>query len=416
MRLTRPKEEREERKKGRKGERENRRTAELFLSTPGAMNDIYILSDNIITSLGFTTRENMQHMIAGETGIRHWEDTSLSPVPFWASRVDDTLLQKNFSAHGDPKDFSRFEQMVVCSVKEALSHTMLDISDRKTLFILSTTKGNIDLLSRQDNGTSSVNPVYLWQTASKLQHFFNLANTPMIISNACISGLMAVIVGARLIRTGKFENIIVTGADLVSEFVLSGFNSFLSLSNGPCKPFDKNRQGLTLGEGAGTVILASGPPDASRRHRIRVGYGFSSNDANHISGPSRTGEGLYLAIRKTLEKNKIHVDYISAHGTATPFNDEMESVAITRACLQDVPVNSYKGYWGHTLGAAGVIESIAGAHSLISNQLIGTLGYSEPGTTHPLAIIDTGRKAKLNSCLKIASGFGGCNAALLMYK
>ncbi len=164
-----------------------------------------------------------------------------------------------------PDDFSRFEQMVICSVKDALSHTPLDISDEKTLFILSTTKGNIDLLNKTDQVQRSGNPVYLWQTASKLQHFLNLANTPLIISNACISGLMAVIVGARLIRAGKYEKVIVTGADLVSEFVLSGFNSFLSLSNGPCKPFDKNRQGLSLGEGAGTVILTS-DLHASRSH------------------------------------------------------------------------------------------------------------------------------------------------------
>jgi 3-oxoacyl-[acyl-carrier-protein] synthase-1 len=379
------------------------------------MRDVFIISDNIISSLGFTTAENMQQILAGKTGIRQWEDQSLSPGPFWASRVDDIRLRKGFSAYADPQNFSRFEQMVVCSVMDALCHTSMDISDKKTLFILSTTKGNIDLLSKTDNDLKAGNPVYLWQTALKLQHFLNLANTPMIISNACISGLMAIIVGSRLIRTGKYEKVIVTGADLVSEFVLSGFNSFLSLSNGPCKPFDKNRQGLSLGEGAGTVILTS-DLHAVQAHNIRVGYGFSSNDANHISGPSRTGEGLFLAIRKTLEKNKIHVDYISAHGTATPFNDEMESVAITRACLQDIPVNSYKGYWGHTLGAAGVIETIAGAHSLVSNQLIRTMGFSEPGTTHPLAIIDTNRKAALNSCLKIASGFGGCNAALLMYK
>lgn len=380
------------------------------------MKDVYIISDNIISSLGFTTKENMQHMLSGKTGIRQWEDQSLSPVPFWASRVDDIRLRKNFSAYADPGDYSRFEKMVVCSIKDALSHASLDVSDEKTLFILSTTKGNIDLLNRTDNDSKAENPVYLWQTASKLQHFLNLVNTPLVISNACISGLMAIIVGASLIRAGKYEKVIVTGADLVSEFVLSGFNSFLSLSNGPCKPFDKNRQGLSLGEGAGTVILTSDLHTKDTKHQIRVGYGFSSNDANHISGPSRTGEGLYLAIRKTLEKNKFHVDYISAHGTATPFNDEMESVAITRACLQDIPVNSFKGYWGHTLGAAGVIESIAGAHSLIINQLIRTMGYSEPGTTHPLAIIDTNKEAMLNSCLKIASGFGGCNAALLLYK
>lgn len=354
-------------------------------------------------------------MLAGETGIRQWDEQSLSPAPFWASRVDDSLLNGNFSAYADPDEYSRFEQMVICSVKDALSHTSLDVSDKKTLFILSTTKGNIDLLNKTDNSDAG-SPVYLWQTASKLQQFLTLANTPLIISNACISGLMALIVGARLIRSGKYDKVIVTGADVVSEFVVSGFNSFLSLSNGPCKPFDKNRQGLSLGEGAGTIILASDPHLTDIPHPIRVGYGFSSNDANHISGPSRTGEGLYLAIRKTLEKNRSHVDYISAHGTATPFNDEMESVALTRAGLQDIPVNSLKGYWGHTLGAAGVIESIAGVHSLTGNQLIRTMGFSEPGTTHPLEVIDSNRKASLSSCLKIASGFGGCNAALLMYK
>jgi 3-oxoacyl-[acyl-carrier-protein] synthase I len=380
------------------------------------MNDVYIAADNIITSLGFSTSENLQQMLTGETGIRHWDDLSLSPLPFWASRVDDNRLLKSFSAYANPEDFSRFEQMVISSVKDALSHTSLDVTDEKTLFILSTTKGNIDLLNKTGNDSKAGSSVYLWQTAAKFQHLLELANTPMIISNACILGLMAIIAVARMIRAGKYEKIIVTGADLVSEFVLSGFNSFLSLSNGPCRPFDKSRQGLSLGEGAGTVILTSDHHVKDSKHLIRVGYGFSSNDANHISGPSRTGEGLYLAIRKTLEKNKHHVDYISAHGTATPFNDEMESVAITRACLQDIPVNSFKGYWGHTLGAAGVIESIAGAHSLISNQLFRTLGFSEPGTTHPVAVIDTNRKAALNSCLKIASGFGGCNAAVLMYK
>ncbi len=380
------------------------------------MNDVYIVSDNIITSLGFSTGVNFQHMLAGESGIRQWNDLSLAPATFWASRVDDGRLKDNFASYADPADYSRFEQMVICSAKEALSHTALDFSDDKTLFILSTTKGNIDLLNKKVTGGKSENSVYLWHTASKIRQFLGLFNMPLVVSNACISGLMAIIVGARFIRSGRYEKVIVTGADLVTEFVLSGFNSFLSLSNGPCKPFDKNRQGLSLGEGAGTIILTSADHASNTPGQIRIGYGFSSNDANHISGPSRTGEGLYLAIRKTLDKNKSNVDYISAHGTATPFNDEMESVAITRANLQDIPVNSFKGYWGHTLGAAGVIESIAGVHSLISNRLVSTMGFSEAGTTHPLAVIDTNRDVNLNSCLKIASGFGGCNAAVLFYK
>jgi 3-oxoacyl-[acyl-carrier-protein] synthase-1 len=193
---------------------------------------------------------------------------------------------------------------------------------------------------------------------------------------------------------------------------LSGFNSFLSLDAGPCKPFDRNRQGLSLGEAAGTVVLTSKPGPG----RIRIGQGFSTNDANHISGPSRNGDGLFLAISRTLAAEAIHVDYISAHGTATPYNDEMESIALTRAALQDVPVNSFKGYWGHTLGAAGIIETIAGAASLSRNILIATKGFSEPGTTHPVAVIAKNRHEELHTCLKMASGFGGCNAALILSK
>ena len=181
-----------------------------------------------------------------------------------------------------------------------------------------------------------------------------------MVSNACTSGVLAIITGARLIRAGLFDNVVINGTDILSEFVLSGFNSFKSLSTGPCRPFDKTRDGLSLGEGSGTIILTANPYLSNNSVHIVAGEGFSTNDANHISGPSRTGEGLFLAINRLMKKTNVSIDYISAHGTATPFNDEMESIAITRAGLQSVPVNGFKGYWGHTLGAAGIIESIMG--------------------------------------------------------
>jgi 3-oxoacyl-[acyl-carrier-protein] synthase-1 len=354
-------------------------------------------------------------MKAGETGIRYWEDGRISPAAFWASRVNDADLQERFAANADPALFTRFEQLLICSITEALKDMTVDLENERTLLILSSTKGNIDLLQSTAGKTFERDRIYLWYTAGLLQRFFNLANKPVVVSNACISGLLAIIVGSRMVRDGQFDHIIVTGADLVTEFVLSGFNSFLSLCEGPCRPFDKNRQGLSLGEGAGTIILTSKPEGSGFTGSIKVGYGFSSNDANHISGPSRTGEGLYMAIRKTLEKNRMKVDYISAHGTATLYNDDMESIAITRAGLQQIPVNSFKGYWGHTLGAAGVIECIAGACSVKNSLLLNTLGCSEPGTTNPIAVIQHTVESELQTCLKIASGFGGCNAALLMY-
>jgi 3-oxoacyl-[acyl-carrier-protein] synthase-1 len=384
-----------------------------------------VASDNIISSLGFTTGENVESIRKGSTGILLHEIDRYSPQPFWASMLNSRELSDRFSEFDRPESYTRFEQMVICSVKDALRSTPLDLADPGTLFILSTTKGNIDLLDHKTGSRFDDNRIYLWNTASLLQQFFRLHHRPMVVSNACISGVLAILVGARLIRSGQYDHIIACGADLVSEFVLSGFNSFLSLCEGPCKPFDRDRQGLSLGEGAGTLILTADPNLAGSHPLIRVGPGFSSNDANHISGPSRTGEGLYIAISRTLgmkegrrksEEGGCGIDYISAHGTATPYNDEMESVALTRAGLQNVPVNSYKGYWGHTLGAAGLVESVAGVSCMRHNMHYNTLGFNNPGVTHPIAVIRETQPANTDTFLKIASGFGGCNAALLFYK
>jgi 3-oxoacyl-[acyl-carrier-protein] synthase-1 len=150
------------------------------------------------------------------------------------------------------------------------------------------------------------------------------------------------------------------------------------------------------------------------RNAIEIINGSGSNDANHISGPSRTGEGLFIAIKNTFEGEKI--DFISAHGTATPYNDDMESIALYRAGINQVPVNSYKGFIGHTLGAAGIIESIYCFESMNNNLLIKTAGYENPGTVEKLNVIRENATAKLIYVLKTASGFGGSNAAVLFRK
>jgi 3-oxoacyl-[acyl-carrier-protein] synthase-1 len=379
------------------------------------MRKVYAASDNIISSLGFTTRENADFLTAGETGIKLHEDDSKSPSSYWASQVNDRVMVQQFSEFADPKKFTRFEQLAISSIRDAVSRCHMNITGPRTLCILSTTKGSVDMFDARTKYAVEPDRAYLWKTASILQQFFNLANTPLVVSNACISGVVAIIIGARLIRSGRFDHIIVCGADLVTEFVLSGFNSFLSLCAGPCKPFDKDRQGLSLGEAAGTLVLTS-DRDLSASPEICIGKGYSSNDANHISGPSRTGEGLYIAIRKALSSVEGKIDYISAHGTATPYNDEMESVAINRAQLGDVPVNSLKGFWGHTLGAAGVIETIAGIYSLRNDFLFKTLGFSESGVSQSIAVIRENRQTPVHTFLKIASGFGGCNASLVITK
>jgi 3-oxoacyl-[acyl-carrier-protein] synthase-1 len=219
-----------------------------------------------------------------------------------------------------------------------------------------------------------------------------------------------------MIQSGQYDTAVVAGADVISKFIFSGFQSFQAISTSACKPFDANRNGINLGEGAATIILSSNKKNADS---IKITGGAMSNDANHISGPSRTGEELYQAIDQAMRSAGVEtgaIDLISAHGTATIYNDEMEAKAITLAGLQDVPVNSLKGYYGHTLGAAGLIESVISLHSMKAGLIIPTLGFSEMGVTKPLNVCRQLEEKPIQHCLKTASGFGGCNAAVIFSK
>jgi len=380
------------------------------------VTEVYISSDNIITSLGFTTRENASEMLSGKTGIALTTDEKISSEPFYASLIDSVKLSEKFSLIDDPARFTRFEQMAICSVSDALKNSDIDSRDPRTLFILSATKGNIDLLEPLLGKRFPEDRIYLWNTANLIAGYFGFSATPVVVSNACISGVQAILTGARLIRAGLFDYVVINGTDIITEFVLSGFNSFKSLSTGPCRPFDRSRDGLSLGEASGTIILTNRPPESGSKNAIMFADGFSGNDANHISGPSRTGEGLFLVIDRILKESDSAIDFISAHGTATPYNDEMEAVAINRAGLQDVHVNSFKGYWGHTLGAAGVIESVMSIYSMKENVLFKTEGFRESALKHPVSVVEKVIYHEVNACLKLASGFGGCNAAVFFIK
>jgi 3-oxoacyl-[acyl-carrier-protein] synthase-1 len=197
---------------------------------------------------------------------------------------------------------------------------------------------------------------------------------------------------------------------------LSGFNSFKALSDEPCRPYDAARKGITLGEGCGTLLLTSDENLLNKNDKkIIVAGGSVSNDANHISGPSRTGEELALAVTNAIKEAKCGtaIDFISAHGTATVFNDEMESKAFSVAGLQNVPLNSMKGFFGHTLGAAGVIEAVVTLETMKRNVLLPSPGFQNSGVSEQLNIITQTEMREVNTSLKTASGFGGCNAAVI---
>ena len=180
------------------------------------------------------------------------------------------------------------------------------------------------------------------------------------------------------------------------------------------------RLNLKPKNGTGNSALSNSedkPIIENKESEIKIISGASANDANHISGPSRTAEGLFMSINKTFEQHKnIQPDFISAHGTATEFNDEMESIAFAKAGFEKIPMHSLKGYYGHTLGAAGVLETIISIESLKNNTLIPSRGFENPGTSKELNIITKLEKKSLHSFLKTSSGFGGSNATILIQK
>ncbi|MDD3877814.1 MAG: beta-ketoacyl synthase N-terminal-like domain-containing protein [Bacteroidales bacterium] len=381
--------------------------------------NIYIAADNIISPLGLTSKENITALKEGISGIRKINDNRYSPVDFYASLIRWDQLRKKFSELAGPEDYTKFEQLAILSVFDAINQTNIDTENPRTLFIISTTKGSIDVLDPETSGDFDRERLFLWKSADIISRFFGNQNTPIVISNACISGVLALITARRLLKEGVYDNIIVCGADIITNFVVSGFQSFKALSETFCKPFDLNRSGLNLGEGCGTVILSVEKPSINSEN-ILLGSGFSSNDANHISAPSRTGEGLYQVISKIKKAEpqffESGIDFISAHGTATLYNDDMESTAIARSELAHIPTNSFKGYWGHTLGAAGIIETIASIYSMRDNILFKTAGFEAHGTVQKINIIDKPTYTKVDTCLKLASGFGGCNADILLHK
>lgn len=368
------------------------------------MKKIWIVADSIISPLGSTTQENFDNLRRGISGLRLIDDENLNGASFYGGKTNHI---------GNDTSSSKFEILCQATLQALLSKCTID--PERALFILSTTKGNIGYL---EEGQIDHPRIHLPQTADHLAATVGLKNT-MVISNACISGVMALMIGKRMIENGKYDHAVIVGADVLSRFVISGFQSLQALSPDMCRPFDVQRKGINLGECAAGIILSSNQNVGTEKASVFIAGGGLSNDANHISGPSRTGEELGFAIQQAVAEAGLamdDIDFVSAHGTATVYNDEMEAKAFTLMQLHDVPLNSLKGYYGHTLGAAGVLESILSAESLKYNELIPTAGFQHMGVSKPVNVIKKLESRPLNTCLKTASGFGGCNAAIILQK
>lgn len=313
------------------------------------------------------------------------------------------------------------------ALREACNHTqsiLQSVAPQRVALVLATTKANIEALERLSDGRECSEKARRHLQGDLLAEDLAAAHGAQgpvqCVSNACVSGLIALQQGARLIQRGDADAVLVVGVDHLSAFVMAGFSALKALDPLGCRPFDRDRCGLSPGEAGAAIVLAREsliPKSPYPSSRI-LGWG-RSNDANHITGPSRDGLGLSRAVRHALDSANLdpnEIDYINAHGTGTPFNDAMESAALQNvfgdACP---PVSASKGMLGHTLGAAGVLETILCVLAMQEQWLPGSPGLKNAADVAPSSFIREGRPAnRLNHVLKMNTGFGGVNGAIIL--
>ncbi len=364
------------------------------------IKSIYLGPSSLRTALG-DRKATLKAILANRTGLGYNAQLAM-PL--------GRLVDEETAMEGE----SRIVSLIVRRVEEVLHEARLEGDDPSWQLILSTTKGNIEALQGVKDTISE--EAFLHHTAERVQELIGAVRSPIVISNACISGLSALIVARRLMKEGVCRHAVVVGADLVGEFIATGFASFKSLSEEPCRPYDAARDGLTLGEAVAALLLTTDEALADEG-MVRLDGGAVTNDANHISGPSRTGDGLYYAMTQALEEAGLEaeaVGLVNTHGTATLYNDEMESKALFLAGLDQTPTNSLKGYIGHTLGASGVVETILTADQLRAGVAFATKGFSTLGVPCEVRVSDRIQPLEKRVAVKTASGFGGCNAALVL--
>ena len=373
---------------------------------------INVISTNITSPLGFTTEQNYKAVLGGASALRRQEGLWGLLEPFAAS-----LFSEEQDAALAISGYTRFESLAIRSVREALSHTQLDVASPRVVLIVSTTKGNI--------GQSPS------EAAQTIAEAIGLTTKPIVVCNACVSGLSAQLLADDLLSASLYDYAIVVGAEVQGKFIVSGFLSLKAVSDEPCRPFDIERYGLNPGEAAATIIFAShllprgenaaqdvfhpgGSERAASWHLVR---GASRNDAFHNVSPSPVGDGLSGAIDAAMMgEDKAQLATVCVHGTATLYNDQMEAKAIRRSGLSDVPLSALKGYYGHTMGAAGVLETILTMRATDDGIVLPSKGFTELGVSEKVCIAGESRKTEKTAFLKLISGFGGCNVAALYEK
>ncbi|HOV12532.1 MAG TPA: beta-ketoacyl-[acyl-carrier-protein] synthase family protein, partial [Bacteroidales bacterium] len=348
---------------------------------------IFVTGMGIITALGKNLPETFDalvHLRSGIGPIRHLNTIHRGKIPVAeVSQTNEELA--GLCGMENRKDLTRTTLLALIAVNEAIKSARLrDVGD--TGLISANTVGGMDKSEQYYYDylkLKKVNPFVSTSdcadSTEKIADYLGISKFVTTISTACSSASNAVLLGARLIQNGTLKRVIVGGTECLTKFHLNGFNALKILDYEPCKPFDKNRAGINLGEGAAYLVLESEDVASEVNFELR-GWG-NACEAFHQTASSPEGDGAYLAMKKALEMSGLQpedIDYINAHGTGTDNNDLSEGRAIQRLFAPHIPlVSSTKPYTGHTTSAAGTVESIITLLGMKNNMVFPNLNFKE---------------------------------------
>lgn len=387
----------------------------------------------IISAIGNNVAENYSSLLEGRTGISHISKIdTVHKGSIMVGEIEFTNgeLEAKLGLSAD-NNYSRTALLGAIAAKEAIANAKItNIKAYRTGLISSTSVGGMDMTEKfyYDYLESEDNRRYIeghhaGDSTEKIAEQLGIDQSLVTtISTACSSAANAIMFGARLIKTGKLDRVIVGGADCLSKFTINGFKTLMILSDCYNTPFDENRKGLNLGEAAAYLVLESDSLVKKEKKKVLgyvVGYG-NANDAYHQTASSENGDGATLAMEKALAVAGLEpkdIDYINAHGTATGNNDLSEGRAIIRVFGEDVPeFSSTKAYTGHTLAAAGAIEAVYAILALQNNIIYPNLNFETPMKEFSLIPQTTLKDKALNTVLSNSLGFGGNCSTLIFSK
>jgi 3-oxoacyl-[acyl-carrier-protein] synthase II len=377
-----------------------------------------LVAAGVVTPVGTDLDAFWSGLVTGSDGI-----SVIERFPVGDLRVNRAGEIKKLPLPAGGEDGCRACRLLEAAARDLLTRTPLPARPSRRAVVIGTALGGVDELDRALSGDGSARRAAggLYDSpAQALARRVGARGPVLTVSTACASGATALGVAADLLRDGRADLVVAGGYDVLCRFVMRGFDALRSLTRDRVRPFDRRRSGLLLGEGAALVLLMREADAPAARLGRLLGHA-STSDGTHIAAPDPHGRGLEAAIRGALAQAGMaaaDIDFVSAHGTATPLNDRIEAAVLARvlgARAGTIPVNAIKGALGHTMGAAATLEAIMGLLASRHGVIPPTLGLEEPDAAFGLDFVRRApRTVRPRVTLSTSAGFGGCNAALVL--